>query len=95
VVQQPSQFRLNLPPEVQAELMRELEEGKKKPGGRNQRERAAQRIAAAFLAISLRSLADNFFARALPPLRPPARASSETLSRAGVSSISPVAIRIT
>jgi hypothetical protein len=52
--------------------------------------RAAQRIEAAFLAISLRSLADSFLARVLPPLRPPRRASADTSDF--VSSISPVAI---
>src|ERR1700733_14401831 len=51
--------------------------------------------AAAFLAISFRRLAVMPSARAFPPIRPSATAAAFLPSSVSVSSISPVAIRMT
>src|SRR6476660_10030087 len=51
-----------------------------------------QRLLAAFLAISLRRLADILSARALPPMRPSATAAAFLPSSVVMSAISPVAI---
>jgi hypothetical protein len=51
-----------------------------------------QRLLAAFLAISLRRLADILSARALPPMRPSATAAAFLPSSVVMSSILPVAI---
>src|SRR5256885_828798 len=51
-----------------------------------------QRLAAAFLAISFRFLADMPAARAFPPMRPSATAAAFLPSAVVISSISPAAI---
>ena len=54
-----------------------------------------QRAFAAFVAIAAFFLADKALALARPPIRPNSTAAAFLLSSAGVSWISPVAIRMT